>query len=372
MGIQFRKNMKLSGQWIFLVYGIAGVFGEYDLEECMAMGGLRAKCVTAGMNSIITDHIAWDDWEAWYEVMKDFWTEDMIYDSNWTPNGDFSNNTGLKEFFDNEHIPFNLAFDNATFSKMIWIGEEYTSSYLWYAKAKWIGDLGTVPGSKHIGEVATIWDLDFYKIDEETGAKISYNWCLIDFVDLMRQVGYQVLPKPALQEGFMLPPAAMDGLPAPVTRLVKPEDSLISKMIIQELLMEDFVEGVAPSSRWTDDMVWYGGAGFGMATSKDQYEEHILAPLREGLSSRELAIDVLNCEGAYCGAHGYVKGIHTGVWLGEEPTGLPISVRIALHWRIDVITETVPECWAMFDLPAAFNMIGVNLFDRMTPEYEII
>merc|ERR1711942_183132 len=103
-----------------------------------------------------------------------------------------------------------------------------------------IGDLGTVPGSQVIGQEATIWDLDFYKIDEESGTKIAYNWCLIDFVDLMRQVGYQVLPKPALREGFMLPPAAMDGIPAPISRLVNPADSLISKAIIDELLMDDF------------------------------------------------------------------------------------------------------------------------------------
>jgi len=336
----------------------------------MALGNPRAKCITDGMNVIIADHIAWDDWEAWYDIMKDFWTEDMIYDSNWTPNGDFSNNTGLREFFDNEHIPFNLAFDNTTFSKMIWIGEEYTSSYLWYAKAKWIGDLGTVPGSQVIGQEATIWDLDFYKIDEESGTKISYNWCLIDFVDLMRQLGYQVLPKPALLEGFMLPPAAMDGIPAPISRLVNPEDSIKSKMIINELLINDFVSGTEPSDRWDDDMVWYGGAGFGMATSKTEYEEHILGPLRKGLSSRVLDLDVINCEGAYCGAHGYIKGIHSGTWLGEEPTMLPIYLRIAIHWRIDLASETVPECWAMFDLPAAFIMIGVDLFERMTEEYQ--
>jgi len=315
---------------LLLILPILVAKGEYDLEECMAMGGQRSKCITDGMLVIISDHVAWDDWDAWYEVMKDFWTEDMIYDSNWTPNGDFSNNTGLREFFDHEHIPFNLAFDNTTFAQMIGVGEEFTSSILWYAKSTWIGDLGTVPGSQHIGQEVTIWDLDFYQIDE-SGTRIAYNWCLIDFVDLMRQVGYQVLPKPELREGFMLPPAAMDGIPAPISRLVNPEHSVISKMIIQELLMDDFVSGSEPSSRWKDDMVWYGVAGFGMATSKAEYEHHILAPLREGLSFRELALDVLNCEGAYCGAHGYIKGIHTGVWLGEEPTGLPISIRYNMH-----------------------------------------
>merc|ERR1712013_793871 len=126
-----------------------------------------------------------------------------------------------------------------------------------------------------------------------------------DFIDLMRQLGYQVLPKPALREGFMLPPAAMDGIPAPISRLVKPEDTVISQAIIETILTEDFETGDGPSALWSDEMVWYGGAGFGMATTKQEYETQVLV--------RGLAV----------------------------------------------------ECWAMFDLPAAFNMIGVNLFDRM-------
>jgi len=355
---------------LLLLLPLVMVSEGIDTESCRALGNPRAKCIINGMLEVISKHIAWDDWEAWYEVMKDFWTEDMVYDSNWTPNGDFSNNSGLQEFFDNEHIPFNLAFDNTTFATMIWIGGEDTASLMAYGKAKWIGDLGTVPGSQHVGLEVTIWDLDFYRIDI-TGELIAYNWCLIDFVDLMRQVGYQVLPKPSLREGFMLPPRAMDGIPAPVSRLVRPEDTVISQAVIELLIMEDFVTGDVPSSLWAEDMVWYGGAGFGMATSREEYETHILAPLRDGLSMRELHLDIVHCEGVYCGAHGYLAAVHTGEWLGEQATGLPLHLRLALHWRLDLTTGLARECWAMFDLPAAFNMIGVDLFARMDQEHRI-
>ena len=229
---------------------------------------------------------------------------------------------------------------------------------------------GTVPGGQHVGKEATIWDLDFYQIDE-AGEVISYNWCLIDFVDLMRQLGYQVLPKPVLREGLMLPPAAMDGIPGPVSRLVRPEDTQMALDIVTALVLEDFVTGAGPSLLWDEDMVWYGGAGFGMATSRAEYEEHVLGPLRAGLSDRDLHLDILHCEGVYCGGHGYLVGRHTGEWLGEEPTGLPVRLRLALHWRVDLTQGVVKECWAMFDLPAAFIMIGVDLFDRMNDNYRI-
>ena len=213
-----------------------------NTDSCQALGTPRSKCIVNEMQVVIEKHIAWDDWENWYEAMKDYWTEDMVYDSNWTPNGDFGNSSGLEDWFNSEHIPFNLAFDNTSFTTMVWIGGEDTASLIAYGKARWHGDLGTVPGSDHLGLEVTIWDLDFYKIDDQEEA-ISYNWCLIDFVDLMRQVGYQVLPKPALREGFMLPPRAMDGIPAPVSRLVSPQDSHLSLEIISALLEEDFVSG---------------------------------------------------------------------------------------------------------------------------------
>merc|ERR1711973_66686 len=342
-----------------------------DIQTCMDLGNPRSKCVVHGMTTVIVDHIAWDDWDAWSQIMKNFFVDDLIYDSNWTPNMDFGNSSSLREWFDREHIPFNLAFDNTTFSLIIEVGEEMTSSYIAYGKAKWIGDIGTVPGSQFVGKEVTIWDLDFYKLDEE-GTRIAYNWCLIDFVDLMRQLGYQVLPKPALPEGVFYPPKSMDGIPAPVSRLANPRDAEIAKDWIASLLNWDFVEGNGPSHIWHENMTWYGGAGFGKASNRVEYEEHILKPIRDGLSNRALDLNVLNCEGSYCGAHGYLSGDHSGVWFGEEQTGLRVNLRFGIHWRVNIEAEVVEECWAMFDLPAAFIGLDINLFDRMNEKYRIL
>ena len=59
----------------------------------------------------------------------------------------------------------------------------------------------------------------------------------------------------------MLPHRALDGIPAPVSGLVSPEDTFIAQAIIETILSEDFVTGDGPSELWSEDMVWYGGAG---------------------------------------------------------------------------------------------------------------
>merc|ERR1712013_976350 len=64
--------------------------------------------------------VAWDNKTAWIAIMEQFFTEDMIYDTNYNPNQDeLNNSTGIEVWFYQEHIPFNLAFDNVTFNQLI-------------------------------------------------------------------------------------------------------------------------------------------------------------------------------------------------------------------------------------------------------------
>lgn len=298
-----------------------------------------------------------------------FFTEDMIYDSNYSPNDDLGNSTGIKEWFDREHIPYNLAFDNCTFSQMIFAAEDEFATTTTYAKSTWKGDLATIPGSQIVGKEVMIRIYDFYIMQ---GEKIFYNWMLLDTVGLMLEAGYRVLPEPALREQWVQAPAAMDGIPAPISRLVNPEDAAISKQIVEEVLMYDFVDGQSPSPRWIDTMTWYGAAGFGMATSKVEYEEHILKPWREAFSERSVDIIVLTCEGAYCGVTGWLNGIHTGPWLGEQPTNKYVSIRFGFHYRVDTANKVIPEGYAMFDLPGAFIQLGIDLYSRMDEEHRIL
>ena len=66
-----------------------------------------AKRVIRAMDAVIANHVAVYDWDAWSAIMKDYWTEDFVYD---TVHG-IGNFTGLRDWFDGEHVPFNIAFD---------------------------------------------------------------------------------------------------------------------------------------------------------------------------------------------------------------------------------------------------------------------
>ena len=52
--------------------------------------------------------------------MAQFFTEDMIYDTNYSPDNTLGNSSGIEEWFYKEHIPWNMAFNNATFTQVGW------------------------------------------------------------------------------------------------------------------------------------------------------------------------------------------------------------------------------------------------------------
>ena len=40
-----------------------------------------------------------------------------------------------------------------------------------------------------------------------------------------------------------------------------------------------------------------------------------------------LQVDILTCEGTYCGAHGYLHGRNTGTFLGEPASNKEVRLR---------------------------------------------
>lgn len=328
-----------------------------------------AKCVIRAMDEMISDHVAWDNKTAWTSIMAKFFTEDMIYDTNYSPDEFWGNSTGIDDWYEKEHIPYNLAFDNITFTQLIFAAEDGFATTTTYGKGRWKGDIATIPGSERKGEVVTMRIYDFYIMREY---KIFYNWMLLDMVEIMYYAGYRVLPKAALPEGWVQPPAAMDGVPAPISRLVDATLNPVSIAMAEDVLMFDLVEGdMIASPLWAADMRWFGPFGIGYAENLELYTTHFLNPLREAFSERQLQVDLVTCEGSYCGAVGWLVGLHTGPWLGEQPTGREVRLRFGMHYRMDHSRGLAVEGYTIFDLPDAFHQMGVDLFARCSEEWTL-
>jgi len=327
----------------------------------------KAKLIIHAMDEAISNHVAWDDWTKWSNLMEQFFTEDMVYDTNYFDgtNQYMGNGTGIRSWWDREHIPINEAFDNETFNQIIFASEEDTATTTTYAIAPWTK--GPFLGVQAPNKVVRYRIFDFYKL---RGDKICYNWMILDSVHLLYEAGFDVLPRNhnPLDQGWVRPPKAMDGIPAPLSRTVNPRDSIIAKQLALQALNDDLLKSGVPSNLWTKDMTWYGSHGFGVAENIDEYSKYFLEPISTAFANRSINLDLMVCEGHYCGAHGYLIGKYTNSFLGEKASNTFIKLRFGLHWHVDTKGGKIVEGYGIFDLPAFFIQSGVDLFKRAQEE----
>jgi len=321
-------------------------------------GSPLAKQVVVGMDTNVNLHVAWNDWKDWSVVMAPYWAEDMIYDFNYVGPWDFGPTHGLKAWYEAEHLHCNHALPDTQWTDFIRAGTDSTCTSASYGLARWTGEFAGVPPPPG-GPWVRVHDLDFYLIE---GRRIKINWCLIDVVNLFEQVGYAVLPPaPMAMDGYRAP-NAMDGYPAPLSSAVRPEDTRRSERVWRAALEEDLVRNAGGARWWAEDMVWYGPGGVGTAHSRLEYVTHFLGPLHRGFSNVSLALDLLLCEGKYCGAHFYLHATHTGPWLGEAATGRRVRIRCGAHAHLE--GGRLVEGWLIIDVARAFADMGVDLYAR--------
>mmetsp|Transcript_121083 Transcript_121083/g.343054 ORF Transcript_121083/g.343054 Transcript_121083/m.343054 type:complete len:410 (-) Transcript_121083:439-1668(-) len=321
-------------------------------------GAPRAKAIVLGMDTNVNFHIAWNNWKPWSKEMAPYWTKDMVYDFAYVGEWGFGRSKGLRGWYEAEHLHYNAAIPDCQWTDFIRAATDETCTSASYGPGRWIGEFAGVPPPPEHPWVV-VHDLDFYLLE---GDRIKINWCIIDVVNLFDQVGYHTLPPaPMPMDGYM-PARAMDGVPAPLSAMVDPRATARSEAVWRAALQEDFWNASDEASFWADDMVWYGPGGIGTAHSRRDYREHFLAPLHAAFSNIEIQEDMVVCEGAYCGCHFYVYGTHTGTWLGEEPTGKRVPLRMGAHAR--VVGGKIAEGWLLMDIPLAFKYMGVDLYGR--------
>lgn len=215
------------------------------------------------------------------------------------------------------------------------------------------------------GEVAMRWG-EFCRI---SGGKIDAVYFLIDVIDLMQQVGLDVLPNLGVS-GQWPAPAAGDGM------LLGPQDDAASTACLDRIRgfifegLNEYVEGDLESmglaNYFHPDLHWYGPGGIGACLSFKDFEDVHQRPWLVAYPDRRVQdLDALFAEGGYCGGPGWagVKGFHGGPYRGAEATGKTIDFNGLDWWKME--GDRFVENWVFVDMVHLFDQMGVDLFERM-------
>jgi hypothetical protein len=259
-----------------------------------------------------------------------------------------------------EEQNFRTTFNISEFTQMLFFGTDTMATTTSYGTVLWAEPLLGIPASKKWTRFRVT---DFYRARKsgQNQAKLYWNFMMIDFVDLLRRNDILILPPATLPDGYFLPPYKEDGVPAPLSVLIKPYMAPEAIEICRQILEKDWA-GNEPSGLWAKDVVFYGPGGIGMANTSSVLEQHILQPFRAAFADRTLDIQIFDCEGLYCAATGFIKGRHVKTWLGLDASNRNVALRFAFHWRVHA--GMVVGGWAMFDMPGLFSQLGLDFFGR--------
>ena len=223
----------------------------------------------------------------------------------------------------------------------------------------WLG----IPAS---GDTVYIRIGEFYRVE---GGKIVQARILLDFVDVMRQVGIEVLPQSTGARLIVPGPQTVDGL------LIHGQDrqAAVDSMESLNRMMgglrsfnQKELKSMGMEAYWHPDMMWYGPCGIGTSRQVAGFQKHHQKPFLHAFPDRIGGNHVSRIsEGHYIASTGWpsVRATHAGDYLGVPATNRPITMRVADWWRRE--GDILRENWVMIDLPELLLQMGVDLFERM-------
>jgi predicted ester cyclase len=235
----------------------------------------------------------------------------------------------------------------------------------------WLG----IPATRQVVAVR------FAEGHELHGDKIARSYIFIDFLDLMRQVGYWPIAPSLGREMRWLPPMTHDGV------ILMPQEDAVSQRSIERVLRMHAALGYynrQPPTRevldlmqmvkhWHPNFMWYGPAGIGTTRGLKGFEDYHQIPFLvafpdRGGTDKGHFIRIGDGNYAVTGGWGYLQATHSGDnYLGLPATGKRVAMRVMDFYRCD--EQTIVENWVPFDIPHLLLQMGVDIFGRLRHQF---
>ena len=234
-----------------------------------------------------------------------------------------------------------------------------------YFNATFANDYLTIPATR---EAVNIRWGEFCRIEQD---KIVESYFLLDFIDLMQQAGFQVLPPSRGVDGIYPPPKARDGI------LLEAQDEHTSAHTLEHIRRFIFdalnsynqsaLKSMGIADYFHSDVQWYGPGGIGACLSLKEFEDNHQRHWLRAYPDRQVQdLDALIAEGGYSGGPGWagVLATHTGDYLDAKATNKLVEFNGLDFWKLE--NDRYIENWVFVDMVHLFRQFGIDLFERLT------
>jgi len=106
---------------------------------------------------------------------------------------------------------------------------------------------------------------------------------------------------------------------------------------------------------------WMGNAGCGFKNGLKEFQDNWQRPFQAAFSEKVCIDEARITQGEWCAAFGRQEAVHSGPFMGIEPTGKRVEIRYMDFWK--VVDGKIVDNWVMVDFPYVMQQLGVEPFN---------
>ncbi len=112
---------------------------------------------------------------------------------------------------------------------------------------------------------------------------------------------------------------------------------------------------------FSDSFRWIGNAGCGFKNGLKEFQDNWQRPFQAAFSDKVCIDEARVTQGQWCAAFGRQEAVHSGSFMGIEPTGKRVEIRYMDFWK--VVDGKIVDNWVMVDFPNVMQQLGVDPFN---------
>lgn len=105
---------------------------------------------------------------------------------------------------------------------------------------------------------------------------------------------------------------------------------------------------------------WMGNFGCGTKNGLREFQDNWQKPFQAAFSDKVCVDEARLFDGEWGAAFGRQEAIHSGKFMGIEPTGKKVEIRYMDFWK--VVDGKIVDNWVMVDFPYVMSQLGVDAF----------
>jgi predicted ester cyclase len=114
---------------------------------------------------------------------------------------------------------------------------------------------------------------------------------------------------------------------------------------------------------FSENFRWMGNFGCGTKSGLKEFQDNWQKPFQEAFSNKVCIDEARLFMGEWAAAFGKQEAIHSGEFMGIQPTGKKVEIRYMDFWKVS--EGKIQDNWVMVDFPFVLKQLGVDVFDGM-------